>query len=263
MRIAIAGGTGWVGRLVVDEARAAGHTPVVVARSTGVDLVTGSGLDAALAGADAVVDVSNIATLRRRSAETFFRTVTDRLSAAGARADVGHLVSLSIVGIDRVPSGYYHGKQAQEAAALSGPVPATVLRATQFHEFAAQMLARRGPLVLAPRMHSQPVAAREVARRLVELAAAAPVGHAPDLAGPQPEWMDAMIRRLAHLRRDRRPVLRLRFPGAVGREMAGTGLLPTGGATLGTQTFDDWLCSDARVAAGVPGVAPSTEGRAG
>lgn len=265
MRIAVAGGTGVVGRFVVEAVRAAGHTPVVLARSTGVDLTTGAGLDQALEGADAVVDVSNVTTTSRARAVAFFEAATGNLLAAEAEAGVAHHVALSIVGVDRVGLGYYHGKLAQEALVLrggSGGVPGSVLRATQFHEFAAQMLERGGPFALAPRMLTQPVAAREVAAALVGLAAGEPVGLAPDLAGPEQQQMSDMVRRLLRARGERRLLIPVRFPGAVGRAMVHGGLLPTGPGPRGLGTFDEWLAADAVARGASAAVRPEQPGRA-
>lgn len=246
MRIAVAGGTGWTGRLVVDALREDGHEPVVLARSTGVDLTTGAGLDDRLTGVDAVVDVTNVLSLRGSRSVAFFGAVTTTLLAAERRAGVPHHVALSIVGVDRVDLPYYRGKRRQEELVLGGPVGATVLRATQFHEFAAQMLARKGPLVIAPRMLSQPVAVAEVARHLALLAVGEPLGLAPELAGPEEHLaMPDMVRRLARVRGDHRPVLPLGMPGRVGRQMAGGDLLPAGPGPRGTVTFDAWLAGQA------------------
>ncbi len=241
MRIVVAGGTGLVGRLVVEEARKAGHEPVVLSRSTGADLVTGEGVDALVDGAAAVIDVSNVVTLSGAKARAFFTTATDRLLEAGRRAGVSHHVALSIVGVDRVPWGYYQAKRAQEERVLAGPVGATVLRATQFHEFAAQMLDRPGPVAAVPRMKSQPVAAAEVAAALVRIVAEPPVGLAPELAGPEVHWMPDLARRLARARGKRRLVLPLWIPGKAGHALAGGGLLPTAPGPRGTVTFDQWV----------------------
>ncbi|MFF1809931.1 SDR family oxidoreductase [Streptomyces sp. NPDC058251] len=245
MRVAVAGGTGLVGRYVVDELVAAGQEPVVLARSRGVDLVTGAGLDAALAGVEAVVDVSNVTTTSAKKSRAFFDSVSHHLLDAGARAGVRHHVALSIVGIDRVGLGYYQGKLRQEAVVQGGPTPWTVLRATQFHEFAQQTLDRiPGPLAVVPRMRTQPVAAREVGRHLVRLALAAPQGMAPELAGPRVEQMVDMVRRLLRARHQRRPLLPVKLPGATGAAMTGDGLLPTGQCVRGSQTFDAWLAEN-------------------
>jgi uncharacterized protein YbjT (DUF2867 family) len=240
-RIAVAGGTGVVGRHVVDRCRELGHEPVVLARSTRVDVTTGAGLPEALAGVDTVVDVTNVATVARRKAVAFFESATTHLLAAEKAAGVTHHVVLSIVGIDRVDFGYYLGKRRQEALALGGPVPATVLRATQFHEFAGQVLDRGGPVAIVPRMLTQPIAAREVAEALVDLAAGAPTGAAAELAGPEQHQMPDLVRRVRDARGSRRPVLAVRLPGRAGSDMATGGLLPGPGARIGRQTFTGWL----------------------
>ncbi|WP_433892857.1 SDR family oxidoreductase [Streptomyces sp. CA-111067] len=242
MRVAVSGGTGVAGRLVVAALSDAGHDPVVIARSTGVNLLTGDGLDAALAGAEAVIDASNVTTTSRGKSVRFFETAGRRLLDAEQKAGVRHHVTLSIVGIDRVDYGYYFGKRRQEELAKAGPVPWTVLRATQFHEFADQMLANvPGPFALVPKMLSRPVAVSEVADALVQLALGEPQGMAPELAGPRDEQMVDMARRLLRARSSRRKVLPLRLPGAAGKAMATGALLPTEDGPRGKTTFADWL----------------------
>ena len=244
MRIAVAGGTGVVGRHVVDAVIARGHESVVLSRGRGVDLASGAGLAAALDGVDAVIDVANITTMRARAAVSWFETETTHLLAAAARAGVGHLVALSIIGIDRVALGYYAGKQRQEELVLApnAAVPTSVLRATQFHEFAGQILARlRGPIATIPIMRSQPIAAREVGVALVDLACGPAAGMAPELAGPQPEEMPDMARRYLPARGSRRPVLAVRMPGRAGKAAASGALLPADPGPRGVQTFEQWL----------------------
>ena len=217
MRIAIAGGTGTLGRYVVDAVRAAGHQPTVISRSRGIDVITRTGLDDALRDTSVVIDVTNMTTVSAKKSTAFFQTATHNLIDAGQRAGVTHHLVLSIVGIDRVDLGYYKGKLAQERVALAGPVPATVLRATQFYEFADQMLARGGPFAIVPRMTTQPIAAREVADALVVLALGDPVGRAPDIAGPERREMSDLVRALVHARGEHRLMVPIRLPGAVGR----------------------------------------------
>jgi uncharacterized protein YbjT (DUF2867 family) len=249
VRIAVAGGTGWTGRLVVEALRQRGDEPVVLARSAGVDLTTGTGLNGKLDGVEAVIDVTNVVTTRAARAIKFFEAVTANLLAAERDAGVGHHVALSIVGIDRVDYSYYRGKRAQEELVLRGPdsgaVGGTVLRATQFHEFAAQMIDRRGPVVLAPKMLCQPVALVEVASHLVELARGGPLGMAPELAGPEQLRMPDMIRQLSRVRHGRRPVVAIGVPGKVGKQFTGGALLPTEPGPRGTITFAAWLADQA------------------
>lgn len=244
MRVAVAGGTGVAGRYVVQALASAGHEAVVLARSRGVDVTTGTGLDDAVAGADAVIDVSNLTTMSKKKSVAFFTAGTQRLLAAGQRAGVRHHVALSIVGVDRVDFGYYEGKRRQEELVLAGPVPSSVLRATQFHEFAGQVLDQgRGPLAVVPRMRIQPVAAQEAAAALVALATGSPVGYAPELAGPAEEQLVDLARQLLQARRQRRVVLPLRIPGQAGRAMIEGGLLPGGPGPRGQQTFATWLAT--------------------
>jgi uncharacterized protein YbjT (DUF2867 family) len=239
-RVAVAGGTGVVGRLVVERLRSADVEPVVLARSVGLDAMTGHGLDDALRDADAIVDVTNVVTNRRSTAERFFTTATRNLLDAGRRAGVRHHVVLSIVGCDRVDLGYYLAKRRQEQLVLEAN--GTVLRATQFHEFPGQLLDRiRGPIAVAPRMRSQTVAATEVADELVRLALAEPQGLAPELAGPEVHEMPDLVRRVLAHRHSRRLPLTVPIPGRAGKQMAAGGLLPLGEGPRGTATFDEWL----------------------
>ncbi|MQW78151.1 3-beta hydroxysteroid dehydrogenase [Nocardioides sp. dk4132] len=243
MLIAVAGSTGVVGRHVVEVAGERGHQVVELARAHGVDLTTGAGLAARLDGAGAVVDVTSVRTQRRSQAEAFFGAVTRTLLDAEQAAGVGHHVALSIVGVDDVASGYYQGKQLQERLVTAAPVGWSLLRATQFHEFAEQVLgfAPLGPISLVPQMLSQPVAAVEVAQALVDLVEAGPSGRVPDLAGPERLSMVDLARRVSQARGLGRRVVGVPVPGAGGRAMRSGVLCPTGDGPRGTTTFADWL----------------------
>jgi uncharacterized protein YbjT (DUF2867 family) len=239
MRIAVAGGTGLTGKLVVEALRAREHEPVAMARSLGVDVVRGTGLDEALDGVDAVVDVTNVETARKSVAVAFFDAAGRNLLAAAERAGVRHLVTLSIVGVDRVRNPYYAGKLRQEEIVRGGGVPWTVLRATQFHDLVGQFLrAVPGPVAIVPSAPVQPVAVREVADALAALTLGERQGMAPEIAGPRVESLVDMARRLIAAGGARkRPVLPVRMPGG----MSSGGLLPTGEGPRGTVTFADWL----------------------
>lgn len=243
MKLAVAGGTGVVGQLVVSVATERGHEVVVLSRAGGVDLTSAGDLAQRLAGADAVVDVSGTRNQGRRAAREFFTTVTTTLLTAGEAAGVGHHLALSIVGIDAVDSGYYAAKLAQEQLVAAGPLPWTVLRATQFHDFATQALdfARLGPVALVPRMRTQPVAAREVAQALVGIVETGPAGRVPDLAGPQVHQLVDLARRVNHARGHHRFVVGVPLPGRAGNAMSTGGLLPATKGPQGQITFDTWL----------------------
>jgi len=247
VRIAVAGGTGAVGRHTVEAVRAAGHEPVVLARSTGVDLTTGVGLVEALVGVEAVIDTSNVTTSSSKKAVAFFDAATHRLLDAAVTTATGRVVALSIVGVDRVPFGYYDGKLRQEQILAGAGVPYSILRATQFHEFAGQVLQRvPGPIAVVPKMRIQPVAAAEVGEVLAELAVDTSSPTMTQLAGPREEHLPDLVRRLLRARGSHKPVWPVRLPGEAGRAMAAGGNLPTGEYRLGRQTFREWLRSVTR-----------------
>lgn len=243
MKIAVAGGTGVVGTMLVDRIRAAGHEPVVLARATGTDLLTGEGLEDRLDQVEAVVDVTSTNTTRPGPATEFFTRTTGNLLRAGYHAGVRHHVLLSIVGVDEIPFGYYVGKLAQEHLVEDGKVPATIVRATQFHEFAAQMVERAsfGPVTVVPQMLAAPIAAAEVAAVLAGLAGGVPAGRTGDVRGPAEESVPSMTRRLLRKRGSHRPVIGMPLPGRAGRLMRSGALIPRDAATIGTQTFAEWL----------------------
>ena len=236
MRIAVAGGTGLVGSEVVRRL----DEPVVIARSTGVDLLTGEGLDEALEGVEAVIDVTSTTTSEPLA---FFEATTTRLLEAEQRAGVRHHVVLSIVGVDRVPDNDHHrGKIRQEQLALAGPIPATIVRATQFHDFGAQVASwtRDGDTATIPPLLVQPIAVADLAAVLVEVATGTGSGEVIDVAGPETEDLVDMTRRTLAARGE---TLRLvpRWGGAFSVTMAGEVLLPGPDARIAPTTFEDWL----------------------
>jgi uncharacterized protein YbjT (DUF2867 family) len=178
----------------------------------------------------------------------FFATVTGHLLAAEHHAGVPHHVVLSIVGLDRVPDqGQYAGKREQERLALSGPVPVSVVRATQFFDFAAQVVGwtRRGPSAALAPLLLQPVAVTDVADVLVEVAVGEPVNGICELAGPETQDLVDMARRTLAARGE---FLRLipTWRGRYGVEMAGEVLLPGPDARIAPTTFDHWLTTQTR-----------------
>jgi uncharacterized protein YbjT (DUF2867 family) len=248
MRVAVAGGTGSVRRHVVRALEQRGHEPVVLARSTGVDLRTGRGLDASLEGVEAVIDLTDVAVRRRRKAVAVLTRMTRTLLQAEQRAGVRAHVLLSIVGTDRIPFGYYAGRLAQERLVLEGPVPATVLRTTHLNEHVERVVGMgQGPVALVPRVRIQPVAAREVAQTLAELVEEAPAGRVQELAGPRVHDAVDLARRMVHARGAHRIIVPVRLPGPWGHAVR-VGLLPGRRARRGGQTFREWLEDPARLA---------------
>ena len=244
MRVAVVGGTGLVGRYTAEALEREGHEVVLVARSQGVDVTTGAGLDGALAGVESLVDVTNTTAMHPAAAREFFGTTTEHLLAAEQRTGVGHHVVLSIVGVDRVEgNGHYAGKRCQEELVQAGPVRTTILRATQFHEFAGMVVGwtRQDDVAVVPPLLVQPVAASDVGRVLAEIATGPPQGRAPDLAGPETQDLVDMARRTLGARGESVRLVPSWRDGPFGVEMAGEILLPGPGARLAPTTFDAWL----------------------
>ena len=167
MKIAVAGATGRVGHHVVDVLEARGHDVVPMSRAGGVDLITGEGLAAALAGVHGIIDVATGPSPEEEAATEFFTTASHNLHEAGVRAGVQRMVVVSIIGCDRFTGGYGAAVLAHEQAAQSGPIPAHVLRAAQFHEFVAQLVewGTQGEVSYLQSTRTQLVAARPSPRR--------------------------------------------------------------------------------------------------
>ncbi len=264
MVIGVAGGTGTVGRHVVRELAGAGHQVRVLTRRAPVetlpgvehhqvDLATGAGLDAALGGAQVVVDAANRAGTGRQAAPVIVEG-TKRLLAAERRAGVVHHVAISIVGIELVPISYYAAKVAQERAVRGGGVPWTIVRATQFHELlemACSIPARAG-LLLVPDVLLQPVDSRHIAQVLAAIAPDEPLNAWEQVAGPRVERFGDLAR-VWRTRTGRHALaVALRLPRKVGGPLAAGALVPQAAVT-GGPTFAAWL--DARVSE--PATAPT------
>lgn len=246
--VVVVGAAGLVGRRTVTALRDAGQHPVEVARSRGVDVVSGDGLDEALAGADAVIDVTNTAETDPDKVADFFVRGTENLLAAEQRAGVIPHVLLSIVGIDSVAgNAHYEGKLRQEQLVEDGPIPWTIQRATQFFDFAAMVVGwtTNDGVAAVPPLLVQPVAVADVAAVLVEHVVGTPQGCAAELAGPETHDLVDMARRTLAARNDPTRIVASWRGGPFGVGMAGEVLLPGPGARRGPTTFEAWLAQQA------------------
>lgn len=244
MNIVIIGGTGLIGKQLTRLLEQAGHAVTPASPSSGVNAVTGEGLDAALAGAQVVVDVTNSPSFEDEAVMHFFRSSTRHLLEASARAGVRHYVALSVVGSERVPdSGYFRAKVAQEALIRAGGVPFTILRATQFHEFLMPIaqVNTEGQTVRLPSAPLQPIASADVAAALADVAVQAPANGMLEVGGPEAVPLDALIRRVFQARQDAREVVTDDQARYFGSRIGKDTLLPAPGARLGAITLAQWL----------------------
>jgi uncharacterized protein YbjT (DUF2867 family) len=246
MKIVVIGGTGRVGGNVVNRLVAQGHDAVPAAPSTGVDTITGKGLADVMAGADAVVDVSNAPVWDDDAVREFFTVSTRNLLAAEGDAGVGHHLAVTIVGADLLPdSGYLRAKLAQEAEIEAGDVPYTILRATQFFEFLPQIVeaGAEGDRVRLSTGLMQLVAVDDVAATVAELATAAPANGRLELGGPEKLGIDAWARRLFAATGDRRTVVPDPHAPYFGAELRAGELTAGEGARIGPTDFDTWFAN--------------------
>lgn len=244
--VLVTGGTGTLGRAVVARLLAAGADVRVASRGAQpagtrpyawrtVDYRTGAGLDAAVAGVDAIVHCAT----SYRAEVALARTVTE----AARRAGCPHLVYISIVGVDRVPFFYYRGKLDAERVVRESGLPWTVQRATQFHDllFSGIRALATSPIVPVPAgLRFQPVDVGTVADRLVEPVLGQPVGAAPDLGGPITQELTDLVRDYLRATRRSRPILPIPLPGRMVREVR-AGALTAPDHRVGTVTFAEFL----------------------
>ncbi len=243
-RIAVTGGTGTLGRLLVAELSRRGHEVRALSRSSTdhpVDLDTGAGLGEALAGCEVVVDASN-----NRSAKRAPRTMVEgarRLLEAERAAGVGHHVGVSIVGCDRLPSGYFQVKVNQEKVVTEGPVPWSVVRATQFHEMMDEMftMGAKVGLLPVPRARLRTVAAAEAAAVIADVAEREPLRGRIEVGGPAETELRELARTWRSVTGRRAMLLRVPVPGGFGRALREGVAVPVAPDALGRTPFGSWL----------------------
>jgi uncharacterized protein YbjT (DUF2867 family) len=248
MKIVVIGGTGLIGSKLVGQLRDAGHDPLPASPDSGVDTLSGEGLQEALEGAQVVVDVSNAPDWDDAAVMDFFQTSSRNILAAEAAAGVDHHVALSVVGADRLAeSGYMRAKIAQEETVKAGSVPYTILRATQFFEFIGRIAdsSTNGDTVQVPPVFLQPESADDVAAALAEIAENEPANGIVELAGPEEFRLDELVRRVLSVNEDTRQVRADIYAPYFGAELNYFSLTPEGHARIAPTHFDDWLSRSA------------------
>ena len=244
MKVVVIGGTGLIGSKVTELLNAHGHEAVPAAPQTGVNTLTGEGLDGALAGADVVVDVSNSPSFADDDVMTFFVTATTNILAAERKAGVKHHVALSVVGTGSLPdSGYLRAKAAQEDLIKRSGVPYSIVHATQFFEFTRAIADGSmidGKLHLAP-VHYQPIASDDVASAVSHVALGAPLQGVKEIGGPERVRMDEFIPAALARSGDARDVVVDEHATYFGTELADDSLVPGPDAELGSITYEAWV----------------------
>jgi len=250
-RIAVTGATGRLGSHLVGILEHRGHEVIPIARSTGVDVVTGEGLEKALAEVETIIDAASGPSPDQESATEFFTASARNVQRAGAAAGARRIVVVSIIGIDKFRGGYNAAKMAQERALLEGPLPVRIIRAAQFHEFVEPLVGWTitDGVAHVPEMQTQLVAARVVAETLADAAEEPEIenGRITEVAGPRAERLADVAAALIASRGDSVEISETRESVLVpsgdpdAAAYADGAALPTPGAKLAGPSFEEWL----------------------
>ena len=244
MKILVIGGTGLIGSKLVKLLLERGHEAIAASPATGVNTLTGEGLDAALAGVDTVVDVANSPSFEDRAVLEFFQTSGRNLLAAEARAGVRHHIALSVVGTQRLAeSGYFRGKIAQEALIVAGGIPYTIVHSTQFFEFLGGIVqsGTEGTEVRLSPAYVQPIASDDVALAMADATLAPPVNGIVEIAGPERVRLAELAQRYMAKIGDARTVRADAGARYFGAQLHDDTLVPGAGPRLGKIGFETWF----------------------
>jgi uncharacterized protein YbjT (DUF2867 family) len=243
-RVVVIGGTGLIGSKAVKLLQDAGHEAVVASSRNGINAYTGEGLAEALAGADAVIDVSNMMSFDKQALIDFFSTSSRNVTSAEQTSGVRHHVVLSIVNADQLAANpYMAGKLAQEETVANSGQAYTIVRATQFHEFLETLAGAYAAdgAVKVPDIEFQPIAADDVAAALVETALGEPQNGTVDLAGPRRAPLESFIRAYLNAKGDISPISADAAVDYFGAPVVTGSLVPGGDYIKGQVTVADWL----------------------
>jgi uncharacterized protein YbjT (DUF2867 family) len=246
MKIVIIGGTGRIGSRLTNILQQEGHDVIAASRATGINTISGEGLDEALSNTQVVIDVSNLPGADPAAVLEFFETSTRNLIAAEKQHGVAHHVALSIVGVEHMqPKGYFKAKQAQEKLIKSSGIPYTIVQATQFFEFLGNIAnsGAKGDTIHLPAVSFQPIAVDDVAALLAPVAVSEPANGAIAIAGPERGTMASIVEQYLRKTGDTRPVIADAGAGYFGVELNDQSLVPRAGSDvrLGQIDLDTWL----------------------
>ncbi|MBZ4188131.1 SDR family oxidoreductase [Niabella beijingensis] len=244
MKIVVIGGTGLIGSQVVSQLQQAGHEAIAASPNTGVNTLTGEGLNEVLAGAQVVVDVSNSPSFADEPVMNFFKTSNEHLLPAEKAAGVQHHIALSVVGTpDLQASGYFRAKQVQEDMIKASGIPYTIVHATQFFEFAGGIIqmSLTGDTIVLPDANIQPIASKDVAAFIAETALAAPANKILEIGGPEKFNMKSWIGQYMQATHKNYAVTSDATALYSGAPLEADTLTPKAAVYLGPTQYADWI----------------------
>jgi uncharacterized protein YbjT (DUF2867 family) len=244
MKIVVIGGTGLIGSKLVNKFGQPGHTAISASPDSGVNTITGQGLNEVLKDADVVVDVSNSPSFEDKAVMDFFQKSSTNLLTAAKQARVKHYIALSVVGADRLPgSGYLRAKLVQEDLIKASGIPYTILRSTQFFEFAGR-IAKEGATGNEIHISTgliQPIASDETVAALADIVIGQPLNAIVELGGPERIPMHEFIRYYLTVTENPGQVVADEHALYFGVELDDTSLVTGENARLGKIKYEDWL----------------------
>jgi len=244
MKIVVIGGTGLIGTKLVKSLNEIGHEVIAASPKSGVDTITGEGLNEVLAGAEIVVDVANSPSFEDKAVMEFFETSGRNLLAAEAKAGVKHHIALSVVGTEFLQgSGYFRAKLAQEKMIKEAAIPYSIVHATQFFEFVGGIVqagTAGDKIIMSPAL-VQPMASDDVVAGMVNVILNAPLNATVEIAGPEKIKLSELVKKYMILKQDDREVIADIHAPYFGVEINDQSLTPKDNAWLGTIRYDDWI----------------------
>jgi len=244
MKIVIIGGSGLIGSKLLNRLHQLAHTVISASPDSGVNTISGEGLSEAIKDADVVVDVSNSPSIEDKAVMDFFQRSTMNLLTAATYAKVKHYIALSVVGTDRLQgSGYLRAKFAQEELIRESGISYTILRSTQFFEFAGRIAqsATIGNEVHISTGAIQPIASDETVAALTDIAINSPLNTTVEVGGPERMSMSEFIRHYLNTTGDSRQLIADEHAPYFGTEINDDSLVPNKYARLGKIKYENWL----------------------
>jgi len=244
MKIVVIGGTGLIGTKLVKSLNEIGHEVIAASPKSGVDTITGEGLNEVLAGAEIVVDVANSPSFEDNAVMEFFETSGRNLLVAEAKAGVKHHIALSVVGTEFLQgSGYFRAKLAQEKLIKEAAIPYSIVHATQFFEFVGGIVqagTAGDKIIMSPAL-VQPMASDDVVAGIVNVILNAPLNATVEIAGPEKIKLSELVQKYLSLKKDNSEVIADIHAPYFGVEINDQSLTPKDNAWLGTIRYDDWI----------------------
>ena len=246
MKIVVIGGSGLIGSKTVNKLRERGHEVIAASPASGVNTITGEGLEEALTGTDVVIDVANSPSFEDKAVMEFFETSGNNLLAAERKAGVKHHIALSVVGTERLQdSGYFRAKQVQENLIRRSGIPFTIVHSTQFFEFLGSIAASgaKGEAIHLSPAAVQPIASDDVAAAMADAALGAPINGIVEIAGPEKVSLSALVARYLTKMGDARTIVPDEHALYFGATLNDQSLVPGPDPRIGKIDFEKWFAS--------------------